>query len=283
MSPKSSFVCLLGLLCVWETGAAQDFLRLKNGQIARGAIVRLDSATVFLADWEERHLPLPRLQVFTKNEIESIWFHRPPQVEQRTLYRPHERGWEIGGGITFQSMREDSVTPRHLPFQSMGKAGEISRQMLQLSLLGGYTVFPAAGIEIEADFTFPHGERADTTWHRYRSGYQIAFNVLVHPVQVRGLTPFALIGGGAATAIPVNGTIFTESRGNRNLLNLGAGFKFGQRGIGCRLEYRYQRYAWTPDEITPIYDSEGNSVGELRVEAQEAFCHLVRFGLFFYR
>lgn len=257
MSPRSSFVCLLGLLCVWETGAAQDFLRLKNGQIARGAIVRTDSATVFLADWEERHLPLPHLQVFTKKEIESIWFHRPPQVEQRALYRPHERGYEFGGGIAFQSMKD----------------GDFSRQLLQLSLQGGYTIFPMIGIETEGDFTFPFGDRKDTTWYAFKSGYHVAVNILVHPVTLRGFVPFALIGGGTALAIPTDRTILTTNNDQRNLLNLGAGVKFGQGGIGCRVEYRYLLYEWTPDE----------SIDEQRVASREAFCHLIRASLFFYR
>lgn len=268
MVGKYNLATLAVLLCVCEIGVAQDYLRLQSGRVVRGAIVRSDSATIFLAAWEERDLPLPRLQVFTKEEIESVWFRPPPPIEVKGWYRPHERGWEFGGGITFQSMKEAGITPR---------------QMLQLSLLGGYTVFPEVGLEAEADFTFPRGQRADTSWHRLQNGYQVAFNILVHPVQWRGLTPFGLIGGGAALAIPVNGTILTAFRDTRNLLNLGAGFKFGQGGIGCRLEYRYQLYEWTPDEIIPIYDNEGERIGELRAEAQEAFCHLVRLGLFFYR
>ncbi len=257
MSPRNCFACLLGLLCVWEIGAAQDYLRLKNGQVARGAIVRTDSATVFMAEWEERHLPLPRLQVFTKKEIQSIWFQRPPQAEQKAMYRPHERGYEFGGGIAFQSMKDE----------------DFSRRMLQLSLMGGYTVFPAIGIEGEGDFTFPHGEREDTTWNELQTGYHVAINVLVHPVELRGFIPFALIGGGTALAIPAGRTILTTNHDQRNLLNFGVGLKFGQGGIGCRLEYRYLLYSWTPDE----------AVNEQRVEPREAFCHLVRAGLFFYR
>jgi len=257
MNPRNCFACLLGLLCVWEIGAAQDYLRLKNGQIARGAIVRTDSATVFMAEWEERHLPLPRLQVFTKKEIESIWFQRPPQIEQKAMYRPHERGYEFGGGIAFQSMKD----------------GDFSRRMLQLSLLGGYTIFPTVGIETEGDFTLPHGEREDTTWHDLKSGYHVAVNILVHPVALRGFIPFALIGGGTALAIPAGHTILTTNNDQRNLLNFGVGLKFGQGGIGCRMEYRYLFYEWTPDE----------SVDERRAGGREAFCHLVRAGLFFYR
>jgi hypothetical protein len=257
MSPKNCFAFLLGLLCVWEIGIAQDYLRLKNGQIVPGAIVRTDSTTVFLADWEDRYQPLPRLQVFTKKEIESVWFARPPQTEQRTLYQPHERGYEFGGGLSFQSLRD----------------GDYSRRMLHVSLLGGYTIFPMIGIETEGDFTFPFGDKKDSTWHDYKNAYHVAINILVHPVTVRGFAPFALIGGGTASAIPLGRTIVTTDNDQRNLLNFGVGFKFGQGGIGCRIEYRYMLYEWNPDE----------SVNEVRVEPREAFCHLVRAGLFFYR
>jgi hypothetical protein len=264
---KSGLATLLAVLCVWEIGIGQDYLRLENGQVVRGAIVRSDSATIFLAAWDERHLLLPHLQVFSKEEIESIWF-RPPPIQPEGWYRPRERGYEFGGGITFENIKEPDVT---------------IRRVLQLSLLGGYTVLPVVGIEAEADFTFPHGERSDTTWHRLRTGYQVAFNLLAHPIQVWGVTPFALLGGGTAIAIPVGHTILTELRDSRNLLNLGAGLKWGRGGIGCRLEYRYQFYTWTPDEFIPIYDNEGNRTGERRADAREAFSHLVRLGLFFYR
>jgi hypothetical protein len=264
---RSGLATLLALLCIWEIGAGQDYLRLEDGRVVRGAIVRSDSTTIFLAAWDERHLPLPRLQVFSKKEVESVWF-RPPPIQNEGGYRTRERGYEFGGGISFQSIKESGTT---------------IRRVLQLTLLGGYTVFPAVGIEAEGDFTFPYGERSDTTWHRLRTGYQVAFNVLAHPVEIWGVTPFALLGGGTAVAIPVGHTILTELRDSRNLINLGAGLKWGRGGIGCRLEYRYQFYTWTPDEFIPIYDELGNRIGERRADAQQAFSHLVRLGLFFYR
>jgi hypothetical protein len=236
---------------------AQDYLRLKDGRLIRGAIVRTDSATIFLANWDERHLPLPQLQVFTKREIQSISFYHPPQVELRGAYRPHERGYEFGGGITFQSMKEED----HL------------RRLFQLTLLGGYTIFPVMGIEAEGDFTFPQAARDDTLWHSYRGAYQVAANLLLHPWTFHGFTPFALIGGGTALAIPIDHVLLTTSNDQRSLLNLGIGCKWGQDGVGCRMEYRYELYSWTPDK----------SIDEVRVAPQEAFCHLVRVGLFFYR
>ncbi len=265
---KKGLAALLMLLCIAQVASAQDYLRLKNGKLIPGAIVRVDSAAVFLANWYERHQPLPRLQVYEKQEIESIWFRPPPRFDVRTEYRPRERGWEFGGGMTFQSMKLSDNS---------------SRRMLQFSVLGGYTVLPLVGIEGEADFTFPHAEKTDSVWHPYHSAYQVSMNILFHPVQFKGTTPFFLIGGGTALDIPLNHSILTSSQDSRNLLNLGAGLKWGKGGLGFRLEYRYQFYSWTPDDFIPIYDAGGTRIGERRVDAHEAFCHLLRLGLFFYR
>lgn len=257
MTWKRIGLVVLTTLCVGEIGIAQDYLRLKDGRIIRGAIVRMDTAAIFLAEWEERHLPLPQLQVFTKNEIESISFYRRPKAESIGSYRPHDRGYEFGGAITFQSIKEEQNI----------------RRLLQLTLLGGYTIFPMAGIEAEGDFTFPHAERRDSLWHKYRGAYQVAVNLLVHPMPIGSFVPFALVGGGTSLAIPIDHAVLATSNAQRNLLNLGIGCKWGRNGLGCRMEYRYQLYNWTPDE----------SIHERRVEPQEAFCHLVRVGLFFYR
>ncbi len=265
---KKGLIALLMFLCLGQIAFAQDYLRLKNGKLIPGAIVRVDSTAVFMADWNERHQPLPRLQVYEKREIESIWFRPPPRFDIKGEYRPRERAWEFGGGMTFQSVKQSDNS---------------SRRMLQLSLLGGYTVLPFAGIEGEADFTFPNAAKSDSVWHPYKSAYQVSMNVLLHPVQIKGTTPFLLIGGGTALDIPLNHSILTASQEGRNLLNLGAGVKWGKDGLGFRLEYRYQFYSWTPDDYIPIYDNGGNRIGERRVDAQEAFCHLVRLGLFFYR
>ena len=78
---KKGLAALLMLLCIAQIASAQDYLRLKNGKLITGAIVRVDSAAIFLANWDERHQPLPRLQVYEKQEIESIWFRPPPRFD----------------------------------------------------------------------------------------------------------------------------------------------------------------------------------------------------------
>ena len=158
---KKGLAALLMLLCIAQIASAQDYLRLKNGKLITGAIVRVDSAAIFLANWDERHQPLPRLQVYEKQEIKSIWFRPPPRFDIKGEYRPRERGWEFGGGMTFQSMKLSDNS---------------SHRLLQFSLLGGYTVLPLVGIETEADFTFPNAEKTDSVWNQYRSAYQVSIS-----------------------------------------------------------------------------------------------------------
>lgn len=263
MIGKNGLMILLILLCFCEIGNAQDYLRLTNGKVVHGAIIRTDSATVFLANWEERHEQLPQLRVFTKEEIESIWFHSPPKPDiADRRYRPHEGGYEIGGAFFFQTIKDSASSVR----------------LLQLSVFGGYTLFPFMSLEAEADFTFPGGNWGE----EYQSAYHFATNVLFHPSQAWGPTPFVLIGGGASSDVPLDRIISTTSKDSRNLLNMGVGIKWGVRSLGLRLEYRYRFFEWTPDDYIPIYEN-GIRVGERRADRQEAFSNLIRFGLFFYR
>lgn len=253
---QGGLIFLSLLLC--GRAAATDYVRLRDGRIITCAVLRQDTLAVFTTDWDSRHLLQPPLQVFGREEVESVWFTDPPRGPAGR-YIPHANGWEAGGGVAFQAWAETELARRYL---------------LMLSVHGGYTVMPQLSLEVDADFSFPFGGRSDSLWRANGTGYQTVMNVVAHPFVFKGLVPYALFGGGAALAIPVGGAIVTRSKDIRNVLDFGIGVKWGSAGIGYRIEWRHHFYEWTPDAV----DERG-----VRVPAQSADASVVRATLFIYR
>lgn len=250
-----AFSCLIILPL---SATAEDFVRLKNGSIFRCAVLRQDTATVFTTDWSLRHLASPPLQVYTKDEVESIWFTEPEAL-QRIPYTPLPSRLELGGSAGFQTWAETRLVRRHV---------------LMLALHGGLGITRVIGLELDGSFTFPLGGKADSEWYTYDPGYQVAMNAVAQPFVWKGIVPFALIGGGAAVGIPVGDVLLTASNDARNLINFGLGVKWGSNGLGYRVEWRHSYYIWTPDAA--------NAQG-LRTAEQSGDASTIRASLFIYR
>jgi len=202
------------------------------------------------------------MQVYAREEVESVWFVSPTSLRVREPYVPHVSGLEAGGAIALQTWAETETARRHL---------------LILSLHGGLTVIRQGGLELDGDFTLPLSGRSDPVWRKYEPCYQVVMNVIVHPFVLKnGMVPFILGGGGASVGVPVGDAILSSSTDIRNLVDVGFGLKWGSNGLGYRLEWRHHFYTWTPDETTSL-DSE------VRASEQTADASVFRATLFIYR
>jgi hypothetical protein len=234
-----------------------DYVELKTGRIIEGVVIRQDTTAVYVTDWESRHLRLPPVQVFTRDEVSAIWFNTHPTGRKISVpYSPETGRFEFGGSAALQTWAA-SVHQR--------------RYMIQLSLIGGYTVVPQFGFEVDADFMIPSGKENDPAWDTLKFGHQATLNILVYPGQIIGLSPFALIGGGSSVDVPLGDLALTSSRDVRNLVNFGFGVKWGSGKLGYRIELRHAYYSWTPDETTDT---------GVRVPRQDADATTIRVGLF---
>ncbi len=237
---------------------AEDYVRLKSGETVKCAILRQDTIAVFTTGWEMRHLAQPPLQVYTRDEVESIWFEKPTLGTKPVPYRPRPSQLEVGGSFALQTWAETHQLRRYLGV---------------ISFCGGFTITREFGIEAEGDVSLPFGQHADTAWTKYRTGYQVLMNGVVHPVIWKGLVPYAVLGGGAALGIPNENLVLTTSNDIRAVLDFGLGVKWGSNGLGYSVEWRHHYYAWTPDQA--IYG--------VRAPAQAGDLSVIRATLFLYR
>ncbi len=246
------------LLGVTLSAQGEDYIRLKNGNIITCAVLRQDTATITTTSWDLRSLFQPPLQVYTRDEVESVWFSKPRQMrEQHVPYEPLPSRIEVGGSASFQ----------------MWSGSGLSRRSLMVfSAIGGYSIIREVGLELDMDLTIPFEGKSDSLWKDYDVGYQISMNVVAHPVQWKGLTPFILAGGGTARDVPLGDVVLTTNNQDWNLLHFGLGIKWGQSGLGYRVEWRYGIYSFTPD-------AEENGV---RASAQDRNANSVRASLFLY-
>jgi hypothetical protein len=254
------FALLLAALtmALAPTARAEDFIRLKNGEVRRCVVLRQDTIAVFTTDEAHRTTPQPPLQVYARGEVESIWLGTAPTAAAHLPYRPRSSGIEFGGALGFQTWAETT---------------QLRRYLIQGSLHGGLDVTQALGLEMDADVTLPFGKKADAVWDRNMAAYQAVMNVAVHPWEWRGLVPFAAAGGGIALGVPTGGVILTRFSDVRNVVDFSLGAKWGSNGLGYRLEWRHHYYIWTPDE----------KVLGKRVAERSADASMIRATLFFYR
>jgi hypothetical protein len=223
----TSGICLILILSFSQSARAEDYLILKNGQTIKCAILRQDTAAVFTTDWNLRSMLQPPLQVYTRQEVESIWFDKPKLRGASSRYVPRPGQVEAGGSVVFETFA-DSEWPR-----SYGGV---------ISGFGGITILPQISSELETDYAFgvtPHDDQA-RTWLLDKT---VQINVLAHPFLWKGMVPYVLGGGGVAFGPP--GAIKRFGNTNRReLLAMGLGIKTGSSHIGYRLEWRHNLYNW---------------------------------------
>lgn len=227
---------LLSVAVVVNIGSAADFVRLRDGRLIEGAVIRQDTLTLYMTSWEQRHLRQPELQVFTRDEVESIWIGGKPTESASRKYSLYPGLMEIGGGFGFQTW-QSSV--------------QLRRYLLQLSFHGGYSITKFLGTEVAADFTIPFSSNQDEEYKSLRFGHQVALHIVGSFKTDNAWTPFAYVGGGTATDVPTAGLVYTTTNDIRSLVDIGIGMKLGLNGLGIRAEIRHAYYIWTPDEQAP--------------------------------
>ncbi|MCB9366186.1 MAG: hypothetical protein H6506_03740 [Calditrichaeota bacterium] len=250
------FTVFLAVL-VGQTLAA-DYVRLRDGRLISGAVIRQDTLAIYLSPWEQRHMRQPELQVFARNEVESIWLGSKPHSESLRRYKLRPGLIELGGGLSMQTWAA-SVHER--------------RFLSQISLQGGYAITKYLGTELIADFTLPKGKKSDAQFDSLKFGYQVALHVVGMLDLGRSWIPFAYAGGGSALDVPRGTYVQTTGNDVRSLLDIGAGIKAGLNGLGIRAEIRHAYYTWTPDRTT----EEGT-----RLSSQNADATTMRLSLFTY-
>jgi hypothetical protein len=228
MRPNIFVGLLIILVFISVYAKADDFVRLRDGQVVRCAVLRMDTLAVFTTDWEYRDLAMPPLKVYERREIESVWMLEPSSVAAtRIPYVPHTKGWEVGGSAAFQTYLTPDIDRRYL---------------IMASIQGSFTVTKYLSLEIDGDYTAPISKQSDV-WHSYKNGYELSLNAVAHPIRWHEFVPFVLVGGGGSTG-PAPGKVQLTTNDNRDLLNAGLGLKWGSGGIGYRLEWRHSFYQW---------------------------------------
>lgn len=260
MRRASLFVIIATVFLTCSSAMPQDYLRLKDGRTLKCAVLRQDTLVVFTTDWELRSLAYPPLQVYSRDEVESIWFIEPARAETlRSIFQPVPFHVEIGGSGSIQFLSGTGLS---------------SRGVAIFSANAGLTVIREAGVELGADVTIPFGGRSDSLWKDYGVGYQVSMNAVLHPIRWKTLVPFMLIGGGSARNVPIGPVILTESERDWSMLNLGLGMKWGSNGVGYRIEWRSAWYTRQRDFDT---DWSGST------KSLERASHSIRAGIFLYR
>lgn len=251
-----AIILLFGLAIASSPVHALDYVRLKNGRVIEGAVLRQDTSALFITSWEQRHLRQPEFQVFARDEIESVWLDTKPTTQSLRIYKPRHGLMEIGGGISLQTWAA-SVHGR--------------RYLMQLSFQGGYSITEFIGLEVVGDFTFPNGKKSDAQYDSLRFGYQTAVHIVGSLPNKSHWTPYAFVGGGSALEVPRAGVVQTTAEDLRSLIDIGVGVKLGLNGIGMRAELRHCYYTWTPDILI---------AEEVRASDQTADATSLRISLF---
>lgn len=229
---QHAFLLLVLGLCIAQPLQAMDYVRLRDGRVIEGAILRQDTLSVIITDWEQRHLRQPVVQAFAREEVESIWIETKPSSTSIRVFKSRPGLIEIGGGLSMQTWAA-SVHGR--------------RYLIQLSFQGGYSITEYLGLELAGDFTIPRGKSSDTQYDSLRFGYQTALHVVGSLPNKSPWTPYVFVGGGSALEVPRAGVVQTTADDLRSLIDIGIGVKVGLNGIGLRTELRHCYYTWTPD------------------------------------
>lgn len=245
---------------------AEDVVRLRNGRIIKGAVVRQDTSAVYITPWEQRLLRQPEFEVFTRDEVESIWFIAPPEGARTFSFSPHSGMFEIAGGVTFQTWAS-SIQHR--------------RYLAQASLLAGYMITKHIGFELNADITAPYAQKSDTLYDPYRFGHQMTLRVIGTMDLKLPFVPYAFVGGGSSVAVPEAGSVRTTSEDVHSVFDAGAGVKIAANGFGVRFELRHCFYDWNR-EVVPYSPIEPDTVVGYDTQRENADATSFRVFLFTY-
>ncbi len=248
----------LNIFCLTTSLFAKDYVRLRDGRVIEGAVIRQDTIATYVTSWEQRHLRQPEYQVFARDEVESIWLGSAPSNGIKRTFKERPGLVEIGGGLSLQTWAA-SVHAR--------------RYLAQLSLQGGYAITDYVGLELVGDFTIPKGKSTDVQFDSLRFGYQAALHIVGMYPNDSPWTPFVYVGGGSALEVPRAGVVMSTTNDLRSLVDIGIGVKFGFNGIGMRTELRHSYYSWTPDAL---------ATEEVRSSDQNADATSLRVTLFTY-
>jgi hypothetical protein len=260
------FATLLLLACLTLPAAAQDYIRLKDGQTVVCAILAQDTSAVYTTKWDLKNLAQPPMQVYSRQEIESIWFEKPTDIRPKQLYKPHAGGYEGGGSLSMQTWAETDTPRVYLGV---------------IAFHGGYTISRPVSLELESAFTFPGGAKG-TIWRAYKVGYQMSLDAVIHPVAWKGMVPFLLLGGGGMVGTPMENVQLEPTSDLRSLLNLGLGIKWGSNGMGYRLEWRHSIYSWSGRIPLEWKDGDFTWRGD-RAVSRDGNMSSIRATIFFYR
>ena len=214
---------VIALFLIISNSWALDTVVLTNGKVIQGAIIRLDSLSLIISPWEDRHVLFPRGEVFTKDEISAITFDGSiPKLsapDGAKILGIRRGTWELSTGISFRSIIPEvgnSTTYINIPFRA------------------GYFLIRNVSIELEIMASQLKGEDM---------GYLTTISALVHP-RFKLLNPapwfrgFLLMGFGFGTGLPQGNTVSVSDTDPLNIIQGGVGVKVGEGRVGLRLEYR---------------------------------------------
>ncbi len=220
----SCTVAVIALFLIISNSWALDTVVLKNGRVIQGAIIRLDSLSLIISPWEDRHALFPRGDVYTKDEVRTVTFDGTiPSIStlvgEKELYIG--RGaWELSTGMSFRSIDPDQGS---------------STTYLNIPIRAGYFLTRDLSAELEIMASQSKGEDM---------GYLATASALLHP-RNKLLNPapwmrgFLLIGFGFGTGLPQGNTVAATDTDPLNIIQGGVGAKIGEGRVALRLEYRF--------------------------------------------
>ncbi len=259
---RLALTLILGIFTLGEAAIAADFVRLKSGRLIEGAVIRQDTIAVYLAPWDQRALRQPELQVFARDEVESIWLGGKPAKGVRRKYTPRPGLVELGGGLGLQTWASTLHQRRHL---------------IQFSTLVGTSISDYLGMELVGEMTAPFGKSADPGFDSLQFSYQLALHLVGTLKTKSPFTPFAYVGAGIGRDVSTAGVTLTKHADDRNLVEVGIGAKLGFGGVGLRTEIRHAYYEW--NKTIYIGSSNGRDYYTTR---QSADATSMRVSLFTY-
>ncbi len=258
----SCAAAVIALFLIISNSQALDTVVLNNGKVIQGAIIRLDSLSLIISPWEDRHVLFPRGDVYTKDEVRTITFDGTipslsSSIGEKELYIG--RGaWELSTGISFRS-----IDPEH----------GSSTTYLNIPIRAGYFLIRNLSAELEIMASQPKGEDM---------GYLATVSALLHPrFKLLNPTPwmrgFLLLGFGFGTGLPQGSTVPAADTDPLNIFQCGMGVKVGEGRVGLRLEYRFASLFGS--RVTYQAGDESGEYNAYRVEeTQSDIFHTVLLG-----
>jgi hypothetical protein len=256
-------VAVIALFLIVSHSWALDTVVLKNGKVIQGAIIRLDSLSLIISPWEERHALFPSGDVYTKDEIRTVTFDGiipsiSTLVDEKELYIG--KGiWELSTGISFRAIDPEEGS---------------STTFLNIPIRAGYFLARNLSAELEIMASQPKGEDM---------GYMVTASALIHP-KFKAMNPtpwmrgFLLLGFGFGTGLPQGSTIPATETDPLNIVQGGLGVKVGEGRVGLRLEYRLASLFGNRVTYETGYDELGEYYAYRVENSQSDVYHTVLLG-----